>query len=105
MKNLRIREHPILDFPRKRRVTFFFEGETLEGYEGEPIACALHACGVKVLRRSIRYHRPRGFFCAIGNCSSCLMQVDGEPNVRTCITPLKEGVVVKRQVGKGELHA
>jgi hypothetical protein len=27
------------------------------------------------------------------------MVVDGIPNVRTCITPLKEGMVVKTQYG------
>ncbi len=104
MEDLRISEHPILTFPEPKEVIFTFEGEELKGYEGEPIASALHANGVKVLRRSPRFNRPRGFFCAIGNCSSCLMVVDGEPNVRTCIKELQEGMVVKRQVGKGELH-
>jgi hypothetical protein len=27
------------------------------------------------------------------------MVVDGKPNVRTCITPLKEGMVVETQYG------
>lgn len=98
-----MQEHPILTFPQKREVTFLFEGEELKGLEGEPIACALQANGIKVLRRSIRHNRPRGFFCAIGNCSSCLMVVDGEPNVRTCVKELREGMVVNRQVGKGAL--
>lgn len=99
---MRINEHPILEFPEKREVTFIFEGQTLKGYEGEPIASALHANGVKVLRHSPEDHRARGFFCAIGNCSSCLMEVDGEPNVRVCVEELKEGMVVKRQEGKGK---
>lgn len=42
-----------------------------------------------------------GFFCAIGNCSSCLMVVEGELNVRTCVTKVKEGILVERQKGKG----
>jgi len=98
---LRILEHPILEFSKKREVTFIFEGKTLKGYEGEPIASALHANGVKVLRHSPEDHRARGFFCAIGNCSSCLMEVNGEPNVRVCVEELQEGMVVKRQEGKG----
>lgn len=99
---MRISEHPILEFPEKQEVTFIFEGHTLKGYEGEPIASALHANGVKVLRHSPEDHRARGFFCAIGNCSSCLMEVDGEPNVRVCVEELKEGMIVKRQEGKGK---
>lgn len=59
---MRINEHPILEFPKKREVSFVFEGETLKGYEGEPIASALHANGVKVLRHSPEDHRARGFF-------------------------------------------
>lgn len=102
---MRIREHPILTFPERRKVTFFFEGRPLEGYEGEPIAAALHAAGVRVLRESPVLGRPRGFFCAVGNCSSCLMVVDGVPNVRVCVEKLREGMRVERQVGKGDLLA
>ena len=96
-----IEEHPILDFKHGKRVTFSFDGRQLEGYEGEPIAAALHANGVKVYRETPVRKQPRGFFCAIGKCSSCFMVVDGVPNVRTCITPLKEGMHVETQRGKG----
>ena len=96
-----ILEHPILDFTKGEKVTFFFDGREMEGYKGEPIAMALHAHGVRVYRETADMHRPRGFFCAIGKCSSCFMVVDGVPNVRTCITPLKSGVRVETQHGKG----
>ena len=98
---MRIQEHPVLNFPIGKEVKFFFEDMELKGYEGEPIAAALYANGIKILRYSPKDHRPRGFFCAIGNCSSCLMEVNGEPNVRVCVEELKEGMIVKRQVGKG----
>ncbi|MCL6451088.1 MAG: (2Fe-2S)-binding protein [Acetobacteraceae bacterium] len=100
---MRIEQHPILEFERGRRVRFEFEGRELEGYEGEPIAAALHAAGVKVLHYSARLGRPRGFFCAVGNCSSCLMVVDGVPNVRVCVERLRPGMRVERQRGKGAL--
>lgn len=102
---VRITEHPILTFERGREIEFEFDGDTLSGYEGETIAAALHAAGVRVLRESIRSKRPRGFFCAIGRCSSCLMTVDGVPNVMTCVTPLKEGMKVETQRGRGRLPA
>jgi len=100
---MRITQHPILTFARGKKVSFTFDGRRLEGYEGEPIAAALHDAGVKVLRRSMRLGRPRGLFCAVGKCSSCLMMVDGEPNVRVCMEPLREGVRVETQRGKGKL--
>lgn len=98
---MRIVKHPILDFPEKKEIEFEFEGTILHGYEGDTIASALHANGIKKLSESIVLHRPRGFYCAIGNCSSCHMIVDGVPNVKTCITPLKAGMVVRLQSGKG----
>lgn len=96
-----ISKHPILEFCHGREVKFTFDGRELKGYEGEPIAMALHANGVKVYRVTPIMHRPRGFFCAIGKCSSCFMVVDGVPNVRTCVTPLKAGMKVETQRGKG----
>lgn len=96
-----IDEHPILKFKRGKKVTFFFEDKELEGYEGLPIAAVLHAAGIRVLSISERYNRPRGFFCAVGKCSSCLMEVDGRPNVMVCMEPLKEGMKVKRQPPRG----
>jgi predicted molibdopterin-dependent oxidoreductase YjgC len=98
-----IEQHPILRFDHGKKVTFTLDGEALEGYEGEPIVAALHANGVRVLRESLVLHRPRGFYCAVGNCSSCLMTVDGEPNVRVCVERLRQGMRVETQRGKGKL--
>ncbi len=98
---MRIEKHPILEFDRKEKVKFTFDGQELEGYKGESIQAALHAAGVKVLGKSLELHRPRGFYCAIGNCSSCQMVVNGVPNVKTCVTELEEGMVVETQEGKG----
>jgi len=101
---VRIEKHPILEFDKRKKIKFTFNGDEVEGYEVETIAAALHAAGIKVLGESIFKHRPRGFYCAIGNCSSCNMIVNGEPNVRTCITELKEGMVVETQYGKGVIN-
>ncbi len=103
---MRINEHPILEFVRGREIGFEFDGRKLTGREGETIAAAVHAAGVRVLRRSIKLKRPRGFFCAIGRCSSCLMTVNGVPNVMTCVTPLEAGMKVETQTDKGHVvHA
>ncbi|MFO7675634.1 MAG: (2Fe-2S)-binding protein [bacterium] len=99
----RIESHPVLSFERGPRVRFWFEGRPLYGHEGETIAAALVAAGVKVFRRTDKLHRPRGFYCAVGKCSSCLMVVDGRPNTMVCTEPLREGVRVERQAGRGKL--
>ncbi len=96
----RIAEHPILGLQEKGPVVEFnFDGKKLQGYEGEPIAVALKAAGVMVHRYTKKEHKPRGIFCAIGRCTDCVMVVDGQPNVRTCITPLKAGMDVRTQYG------
>lgn len=99
----RIEEHPILGKQEKGQpVSFCFDGSQIEGYEGEPIAAALKAAGFMVHRYTAKEHKPRGIFCAIGRCTDCVMVVDGVPNVRTCITPLKAGMVVQTQYGVSE---
>ena len=101
---MRIREHPILEFHHDNVIHFTYNGAPLEGIQGDTIASALHNLGIRTLSQSIKHHRPRGFYCAIGNCASCNMIVNGTPNVRTCITPLEEGMVVKTQTNKGVLY-
>jgi sarcosine oxidase subunit alpha len=101
---MRIDRHPILTFSRGKKITFSFDGKSISAYEGESIAAALHAAGVLVLSHSLKAHRPRGFFCAIGKCSSCMMEVDGIPNVKTCLIPAHEGMEVRSQDGYGHLH-
>ena len=99
----RIFEHPILTFPEKKTVQFFFEGKELTGYEDEPIAAALVANNIKVFRYTEKMKRPRSFFCVVGKCSSCLMEVDDRPNVMVCVEPLKSGMKVNRQYGRGKI--
>ena len=96
----RIAEHPILGVQEKgKQITFTFDGQEVTGYEGEPIAAALKAAGIKIHRYTKKEHKPRGIFCAIGRCTDCVMVVDGVPNVRTCITPVREGMDVRTQYG------
>lgn len=78
-------------------VTILFEGRPLACRPGQSVAAALWDHGVKVLSHSPKYGRPRGASCARGHCMGCLMRVDGVPNVRTCNTPVREGLRVARQ--------
>lgn len=96
---MRIAEHPILGMMTKTNlVKFTMDGNTLEGYEGEPISAALKAAG-KMVHRHTKKGSPRGVFCAIGRCTDCVMIVNGKPNVRTCVTPLEAGMTVLTQYG------
>ena len=100
---LRIKKHPIIDFKDKKKITFYYNNKKIQGLEGDTIASALHVNGVKTLSHSLRFYRPRGFFCGIGKCSSCFMTVDDVPNVRTCIIPLEKNIRVLEQDRVGVL--
>ncbi len=100
----RIDQHPILEFKRGKKLTFRFDGKPIEAYAGETIAAALHASDIQVLSHSLKHHRPRGFFCAIGKCSSCMMEVNGVPNVKTCLVLAEDDMEVRSQTGWGRLE-
>ena len=93
----RIYDHPVVKFDRGKEVTIYLENKPVKAYENETVASALYAAGLRIFSRSFKYHRPRGFFCAIGKCASCMMTVDGLPNIRTCVTPVKNGMKISRQ--------
>lgn len=101
---MRIKQHPILKFDSQKVIHFTYNGKPVEGIEGDTIAAALHNLGIRKLSHSITNKRARGFYCAIGNCASCNMIVDGKPNIRTCVTLLQEGMKVQTQHNKGVLY-
>jgi 2Fe-2S iron-sulfur cluster binding domain len=99
----RITAHPILgDLTPVPLVEFTFDGATVSGREGEPIAAALFAAGYRVLRTMPRFGDARGGYCMIGRCADCLIVVDGVPNVPACRTPVSAGQAVRTQHGLGE---
>ena len=100
-RSVRIEKHPILgDLPSTEEVTIYFEGKALKARAGEPIMSALVAAGVGVFRYT-KKGLPRRMFCGIGRCTDCIMNVDGVPGVRTCVTEVREGMKVERQIGNG----
>ncbi|HEU4451204.1 MAG TPA: 2Fe-2S iron-sulfur cluster-binding protein [Gaiellaceae bacterium] len=88
---------------RGRELGFTLHGAAARGLEGDTVGSALFGEGQRVFSRSFKYHRPRGLLCCSGTCPNCMMRVDGVPNVRTCVTPLREGMEVEAQNVWGSL--
>ncbi len=88
---------------RDRPVIFRFGEKRIEGYEGDTFGSALYAAGLRTFSRSFKYHRTRGLLCCTGHCPNCMMTVDGVPNVRVCVEPLREGAHVNQQNVWGNL--
>ncbi|MBS1236889.1 MAG: soxA1, partial [Deltaproteobacteria bacterium] len=98
MTKNRITRHPILEIPKKKEVGFTWNGETLQGYEGEMIASALIASDIHIFGHHHKDNSPQGMFCANGQCSQCMVIADGLP-VKSCMTPLQAGMVVQSLEG------
>lgn len=89
---------------RGRRVRMSIDGVPAEAYEGESVAAAVMADGDIALRRT-GAQDPRGYYCGMGVCFDCVMVVDGVPNTRTCVTWVRDGMTVERQIGASAADA
>lgn len=82
-------------------VAIIVDGQPLAAVAGQSVAAVLLASGRRSFRTSSRLGEPRGPYCNIGMCFDCVMTIDGQPNVRTCQTPVAAGMRVQTQVGDG----
>ena len=98
--NGRVENHIVLEEQKPTHMEqIVVDGKNVLAREGEPILAALLANGIRINRYTSKRGEPRGLFCGIGQCTDCAMVVDGMPNVRTCITPVRDGMTVQTQNG------
>jgi sarcosine oxidase subunit alpha len=87
------------DIDRSSPVQFQFDGQRLTGFEGDTLASALLANGVKIVGRSFKYHRPRGVLTCGVEEPNALVEVGGPAGkaVLAAATQirLREGLVAK----------
>lgn len=76
---------------------FHFDDQMVQAEPGQSLAAALTQAGHKQFRQTAK-DAQRGIFCGMGVCQDCLVEIDGQPNQRACMTPAVEGMQVKRQV-------
>ena len=74
-----------------------FEGTPIAARAGESVAAALAAHGILSLRTT-RDGAERGMFCGMGVCQDCLVEIDGKPEQRACMTKVDRPLQVRRQV-------
>jgi sarcosine oxidase subunit alpha len=99
MPSFRKPEGGLID--RTRPVTFTFDGKTLSGFEGDTLASALLANGVRLVGRSFKYHRPRGILSAGPDEPNALVELrEGaarEPNTRATVAEIFSGLAARSQ--------
>jgi sarcosine oxidase, subunit alpha len=81
---------------RGRLLDFRFDGRAYQGHPGDTLASALLANGVRLVGRSLKYHRPRGIVSAGAEEPSALVQLETgattEPNRRPTEIALYDGL-------------
>lgn len=84
-----------------RPVNFSFDGHVYQGCEGDTLASALLANGIRLVGRSFKYHRPRGVLTAGSEEPNALVTTGlagaQEPNVRATTLELSEGLLARSQ--------
>src|SRR5262249_20010281 len=90
----RLTEGGLID--RTQKLRFRFDGRTLTGYQGDTLASALLANGVRLVGRSFKYHRPRGILSAGSEEPNALVELRTgprrEPNTRATTLQLYTGL-------------
>ena len=82
-------------------LNFTFDGTSYQGFDGDTLASALLRNSVKLIGRSFKYHRPRGFLGAGTDDPNSLVEIHGdgicEPNRQATTIKLFDGLVAKSQ--------
>jgi hypothetical protein len=80
------------------RFDFWFEGELVGARQGQSVAAALVAAGIRSLRIDEAGNH-KGLLCGIGFCFECRCIIGGVPDRRACMTEATPGMRVQRQSG------
>lgn len=94
MSQNRINQHPILKISERETLNFKWKNQTLTAKVGETISSALIANGIDIFGYHPKDGSPLGLFCANGQCSQCMVLVDGKP-IKSCMTKVAPGISVK----------
>lgn len=81
---------------RSKPMKFTWDGQELQGFQGDTLASALMANGQRVLGRSFKYHRPRGVMSAGVEESGAIVTLGSgnraEPNAKATLQELYPGL-------------
>lgn len=78
-------------------LTIVHDERTLAADPRDTVSSALLRAGIVATSRSLKFRRPRGPFCLRGDCGTCLVRIDGVPNLRACTTAITNGMRVAPQ--------
>jgi NADPH-dependent 2,4-dienoyl-CoA reductase/sulfur reductase-like enzyme/Fe-S-cluster-containing hydrogenase component 2/bacterioferritin-associated ferredoxin len=87
----RITSHPVLSIEPKPDIRFTWMNQSFSAHEGETIAAALMANGIKIFGHHPKDNSPQSIYCANGQCSQCMVIADGKP-LKSCMEIIQSGM-------------
>src|ERR1700712_2671203 len=85
--------------PNASVLRLWFDGAEILARQGDSVAAALLGAGLLALRETPVSGEPRAPYCMMGVCFDCLVEIDGLGNRQACLTPARDGMVIRRQRG------
>jgi predicted molibdopterin-dependent oxidoreductase YjgC len=80
-----------------RHVGIEVDGRAIDARAGESVAAALLNAGCVPFRHTPLSGAPRAPVCMMGVCFDCLVEIDGVPNVQSCMVPVRSGMRIRTQ--------
>lgn len=80
-------------------VTLHVQGQPIAARVGDTLAMALLNAGVVPFRQTPVSGQARAPLCLMGVCFDCLVEVDGQQNVQSCMVEVSEGMQVRLPIG------
>lgn len=74
-------------------VALEIDGREVRVPAGISVAAALLNSGIVAFRRSVG-GEPRAPLCGMGSCHECRVTIDGRPQRRSCLEPVRDGMRV-----------
>jgi aerobic-type carbon monoxide dehydrogenase small subunit (CoxS/CutS family) len=75
--------------------TIQVDGESVMAYHGETLAAVILAAGKLTMRKTFKGRKGRGYYCGMGICHECLVELEDGTKVRSCQTLAKPSMEIK----------
>jgi sarcosine oxidase subunit alpha len=70
------------------------DGESIAAFQGETLASVLLAAGKLAMRKTLKSQSPRGYYCGMGICNECLIELEDGTKIRACQTLAEPGMKI-----------
>lgn len=88
----------LLSAPSTPLIELTINNQPVSVPEGISVWAAMALAADTTTRIAPVTEQKRSAYCAMGVCFECLVEIDQQPNQQACLTPVKAGMQIKRQV-------